>query len=68
MNVTEERTLVHITWRGDDEEDVRRARELFEKYTKQAWVATKKDGEFKRILEFRPNYEDLWFFPIVDAG
>jgi hypothetical protein len=67
MNVSEDGTQVHITWRSDDEEDVREAREFFAKQARQSWIAAKKDGEYKRVLEFEPEYE-LWFFPIVEGG
>jgi len=68
MNVSEEGTCVHITWRSDDEEDVRKAREFFANLARQCWIAAKKNGEYERIFEFEPEYGQLWFFPITEGG
>jgi hypothetical protein len=68
MNVCEEGTQVHIAWRSDDEEDVRKAEQFFTKLARQCWIVVKKDGEFKRVFEFKAAYEELWFFPIVEGG
>lgn len=68
MNVSEEGTGVHITWRSDDEEDVRKAREFFAKLARQYWIAARKDGGYKRVFEFEPEYGQLWFFPITEGG
>jgi len=68
MNVSEEGTAVHITWRSDDVEDVRKAGEFFAKLTRQYWIAARKDGGYKRVFEFKPEYGQLWFFPIAEGG
>ncbi len=68
MNVTEEGKHVHITWRSDDEKDVERAEEFFAKFAKQFWIAAKKDSGYRRVIEFKPEYGELWFFPLVEGG
>lgn len=68
MNVREDGKRVHIIWRTDDEEDVRKAKELFAKLASQFWIAAKKNGGYKRVLEFNPEYKELWFFPLAEGG
>ena len=68
MEVYEEGITKKLTWQSEDEEDVNRALEFFRKLTRQGWLAVKKNDEYKRVLEFRPEYGELWFMPIVEGG
>jgi len=68
MKVSKEGSRIRLTWVCEDGEDVERARELFMKFTRQGWLAARRDGEYKRVLEFRPDYGELWFIPISEGG
>jgi hypothetical protein len=68
MEIYEEGITKKLTWQSGDEEDVNRALEFFTKLTRQGWLAVKKNGGYKRVLEFRPEYGELWFMPIVEGG
>lgn len=57
-----------LTWQSEDEEDVEKAREFFMKQTRQGWLATRRDGECRRVLEFKPEYRELWFIPLSEGG
>ena len=69
MQVYEEGIARRMTWKSGDEEDIKKALEFFMKVTRQGWLATvKKDSGYKRVLEFKPEYLELWFIPIVEGG
>jgi len=68
MNVFEEGNRIRISWETTDEEDVNKAREYFEKLTRQSWIAASKQQEYRRILEFKPEYGELLFIPISEGG
>jgi hypothetical protein len=68
MDVFEEGNRIRISWERTDEEDVNKAREFFEKLTRQSWIAASKQQEYRRILEFKSEYGELWFIPISEGG
>jgi len=68
MKASKEGARIRLTWESGDEEDVERAKELFMKLTRQGWLAARRDGEYRRVLEFRPEYGELWFIPISEGG
>lgn len=68
MQVHEEGTRIRLTWETENEDDVEKARDHFTKLTRQCWVAARKNGELRRILEFKPEYGELWFIHISEGG
>jgi hypothetical protein len=68
MKVSKEGTRIKITWRSEDSKDVERARDFFMKLTRQNWLAAKRNSELQRILEFKSEYGELWFIPLVEGG
>lgn len=68
MQVYEEGARARLAWESENEADVEKARDYFMKLTKQCWIAARKDGELKRVLEFKPEYGELWFMPITEGG
>ena len=68
MKTSKEGARIRLTWENGDEEDVQRAREFFMKLTGQGWLAARRDGEYKRVLEFKAEYGELWFIPISEGG
>jgi hypothetical protein len=68
MEVYQEGITKRLTWKSEDKGDVNRALEFFMTLTRQGWLAVKKNGEYKRVLEFKPEYGELYFMPIVQGG
>jgi hypothetical protein len=68
MKVRKEGGKITITWRKDAPEDVEKARRFFVEITKQGWLATSCCTEFRRILEFKPEYEEILFMPLSEGG
>ena len=68
MKVLEEGIAKKISWTTDDNEDVSKARSFFVELTRQGWLAVKKNGDYKRVLEFKPEYGELMFIPLVEGG
>jgi hypothetical protein len=68
MKTSKEGARIRLTWQRDEEGDVEEAREFFTKLTRQGWLAARRDGEYRRVLEFRPEYGELWFIPISEGG
>jgi len=68
MKVFEEGIAKKISWTIDDNEDVSKARSFFTELTRQGWLAVKKNGEDKRVLEFKPEYGELMFIPLIEGG
>jgi len=68
MKVSEEGTWIRLTWNTNDEQEVEKARDYFMKLTKQGWIAAKRKGDLKRILDFNPECEEIWFIPLTEGG
>jgi len=68
VKVSEEGTRIKIMWRSDDSEDIERAQAFFLKLTRQGWLAVKINSELRRILEFKPDYGELLFIPLIEGG
>ena len=68
MKTSEEGARIRLTWDSRDEEDVERARGFFAKLTGQGWLAARRNGEYRRVLEFDPEYGELWFIPLSEGG
>lgn len=68
MKVFKEVSKINIKWECEKSEDVKKAQELYNKLTRQGWLAAIYDGELRRILKFDPSYEELWFIPIIEGG
>ena len=71
LNVSREGKKTRLTWEKTDPEDVEKARTFFTKLTRQGWLAvpvSRRTGEVKRILEFKPEYGELCFMPLSEGG
>ena len=68
MKTSKEGAWIRVTWEKGDEEDIERARSFFMKLTRQGWLAARRDGEYRRVLEFRPEHGELWFIPFSEGG
>ena len=68
MKVSKEGTRIKIAWRKENSKDVERARDFFMELTRQNWLAAKRNSELQRILEFKSEYGELWFIPLVEGG
>jgi hypothetical protein len=68
MRASKEGTRIKLTWNSDNEEDTEKAGTFFLKLTKQGWLAAKFDGKYRRVLEFIPDYGELWFIPLSEGG
>lgn len=68
MEASEEGRMKRLTWDSESEGDINKALEFFMKLTRQGWLAVKKNGEYKRVLKFKPEYRELWFIPIAEGG
>jgi hypothetical protein len=68
MEVYKRGSKIYIKWECEKSEDIKKAQELYNKLTRQGWLAAIHDGELKRILKFDPEYEELWFIPRVEGG
>lgn len=55
-------------WIINDEMDVERARVFFMNHMNQGWLVAKKNSELLRVFEFKPDYGELWFIPLVHGG
>lgn len=69
MKISEEGIRKRVTWETESEEDISRAREIFTRLTRQGWLATKEcEKEYRRVLEFKPEYGELLFIPLSEGG
>ena len=68
VNVSKKGSKIVLMWRMDEAKDIEKARKYFKKLTIQGWIATKLNGEQRRILEFKPEYEKLLLIPISEGG
>ncbi len=68
MKASKEGARIRLVWESGDKEDVERARKFFVELTRQGWLAARRDGEYKRVLEFKADYGELWFIPISEGG
>jgi len=68
VNVSKVGSEILLTWENEDAEDVEKAREFFIKLAKQGWLAARRNSGFQRILEFEPEYGELWFIPLSEGG
>ena len=68
MNTSREGARIRLIWERGDGEDVEKARAFFVKLTRQGWLAARRDGEYKRVLEFKSDYGELWFIPLSEGG
>lgn len=68
MNVSKNGSRIVLMWRIDETKDIEEARKYFKKLTIQGWIATKLNGELRRVLEFKPEYEKLLLIPISEGG
>ena len=68
MKVSKHGAKIKIIWNRRDSEDVERARSFYLKQTRQGWLAAVHRHEFRRILEFDPEYGELWFIPLSEGG
>jgi hypothetical protein len=68
MKFFEDGITKKLTWATDDKDDIDKAQSIFTELTKQGWLAFKRDGEYKRILEFKPEDGELLFIPLVEGG
>ena len=68
MKVSKKGAKVTLTWRKDAPEDIEQARRFFMQLTRQGWLATTRGTEFRRILEFEPESEEILFVPLSEGG
>ena len=68
MEVHEEGIARKMTWKSEDEDDVTKALQFYMKLTRQGWLAARKNREYHRVLEFKPEFGELWFIPITEGG
>jgi len=68
MKTSKEGARIKVTWEKEDEKDVEEARGFFLKLTRQGWLAATRDGEYRRVLDFRPEDGELWFIPLSEGG
>jgi len=68
MKISEEDSKIVLTWKRMDVEDVEKAKAFFTKQTRQGWLAVKRNGKPQRVLEFKPEYEEIWFIPLSEGG
>lgn len=68
MNVSKNGSMIILMWKMDETKDIEEARKYFKKLTIQGWIATKFNGEQRRVLEFKPEYEKLLLIPISEGG
>ena len=60
-----------MTWKTEDSEDAEKARTVFQRLTREGWLAlvcSKREGESTRVLEFKPEYGELQFIPLSEGG
>lgn len=68
MNVSKKGSKIILKWKMNETKDIEKARKYFKKLTIQGWIATKLNGEQRRVLEFKPEYEKLLLIPISEGG
>ena len=68
MKVSEDGIIRKVTWAIDDKDDVSKAQSIFIELTQQGWLAFKRNGDYKRILEFEPEHGELLFMPLIEGG
>ena len=68
MEITKDGMLIKLSWDSGDKGDVEKAMNFFLKLTRQGWLAARRDDDFRRVLDFDPNYGELWFIPISEGG
>jgi hypothetical protein len=60
---------IKIIWNKNKLEEVERAREIFEKYKRQGWIAViEKEGELRMIFDFDPEVECIILLPAYVGG
>jgi len=61
--------MIKIVWNKNRLEEVERAREMFEKYKRQGWIAIiEREGEPKMIFDFDPEVECIILLPVIVGG
>jgi len=68
LDVSREGSRIVIRWVPEDPIEVEEARRFFVRLTREGWLAAKHNGELRRILEFKPEYGELWFIPLSEGG
>ena len=68
MEITKDGIRIKLSWDSGSEDDIEKAMNFFTKLTRQGWLAARRDDEFRRVLDFDPDYEELWFIPISEGG
>ena len=68
MNISKKGSMITLKWKMDETKDIEEARKYFKKLTIQGWIATQLNGEQRRVLEFKPEYEKLLLIPISEGG
>jgi hypothetical protein len=68
MKISKKGAKITLTWSKDAPEDIEKARRFFMKITRQGWLATSSRTEFRRILKFEPEYEEILFIPFSEGG
>jgi len=60
---------IKIVWNKNKLEEVERAREIFEKYKRQGWIAViERKGELRMIFDFDPEVECIILLPVIVGG
>ena len=59
-----------VNWDSANREETRAAKEMFDKKTKDGWLAykVKSEGRGARVTEFDPDLEKLTLIPPVAGG
>lgn len=60
--------MIQITWKVNDADDVEKARRYYMRLTRQGWLAAVREAEMRRIIEFKPEYGELFFIPLAEGG
>ena len=68
MEITKDGIRIKLSWDSGNKSDVEKAMNFFMKLTRQGWLAARRDDDFRRVLDFDPNYGELWFIPISEGG
>ena len=58
-----------LHWEKSNEDDVRKAAEVFQEYAQKGWLATgESNGRRKQIFSFDPDLERIVLFPVILGG
>jgi hypothetical protein len=68
LKVSEDGIIKKVTWTIDDKDDISKAQSTFIQLTTHGWLAFKRNGEYKQILEFKPEHGELLFMPSIEGG